>query len=123
MSEQLKVLTANDLAGGQVVFLSEEGWSDRYADARIFDDATAADAALETARATTLTLADPYLIDVAAVDGLPVPTSYRERIRALGPTIHPDMGPQAEGGALVHALQQARGAARSSGRLGLIRRK
>ena len=123
MTALLKVLTANDLAGGQVVFLSETGWSDRYADAWIFDDAAAADAALETARVATLTLADPYLIDVAAVDGLPVPTSYRERIRALGPTIHPDMGPQAEGGVLVRALQQAKGAARSSGRLGLIRRK
>jgi hypothetical protein len=123
MSEQLKVLTANDLAGGQVVFRTETGWSDRYADALIYDDALSADAALESARAATLTLADPYLIDVAAVEGLPVPTSYRERIRALGPTIHPDMGPQAEGGVLVHALQQARGAARSSGRLGLIRRK
>ncbi len=123
MIEQLKVLTANDLAGGQVVFLAETGWSDRYGDAVIFDDAATADAALEAARAATRTLADPYLIDVAAVDGLPVPTSYRERIRALGPTIHPDMGPQADGGALVLALQQARGAARSSGRLGLIRRK
>ena len=123
MTSPLKVLTANDLAGGQVVFLSETGWSDRYADAWIFEDAAAADAALDAARAATLTLADPYLIDVAAVDGLPVPTSYRERIRALGPTIHPDMGPQAEGGALVEALQQAKGAARSSGRLGLIRRK
>jgi len=123
MTASLKVLTANDLAGGQVVFRSGTGWSDRYADAWIFEDAAAADAALDAARAATLTLADPYLIDVAAVDGLPVPTSYRERIRALGPTIHPDMGPQAEGGALVRALQQAQGAARSSGRLGLIRRK
>ena len=46
MSEQLKVLTANDLEGGQAVFRTETGWSDRYADARIYDDAPAADAAL-----------------------------------------------------------------------------
>jgi sulfite reductase (NADPH) hemoprotein beta-component len=123
MSDALKVLTANDLAGGQVVFRSDGGWSDSFADAVVYDDPAVADAALDVARGQTRVLADPYLIDVAAVDGLPVPTSYRERIRALGPTIHPDMGQQAAGGPLVRALQQATGAARSTGRLGLIRRK
>lgn len=123
MSEQLRALTANDLASGEVVFLSEDGWVASYGEAVIFEDDASAEAALDSAKAAVNTLADPYLIDVAAVDGFPVPTSYRERIRALGPTIHPDMGKQVEGGALIAALQAARGAARSSGRLGLIRRR
>ena len=38
-----------------------------------------------------------------------VPTSYRERVRALGPTIHPDMGKQAEGGVVVEAHRSPRG--------------
>ncbi len=123
MSAQLKALTANDLASGEVVFLSDAGWASSYGQAVIFDDDAAAQTALDTARSAVNVLADPYLIDVAAVDGFPVPTSYRERIRALGPTIHPDMGKQVEGGALIGALQAARGAARSSGRLGLIRKR
>ena len=45
-----------------------------------------------------------------------------ERIRALGPTnlFH---GKQTEGGAVVEALLHAHGAARSNGRVDLIRRK
>ena len=123
MSDILKALTANDLVTGEVVFLGPQGWTLRYPEALIFEDAAQADAALDAAKAEVNALADPYLIDVAAVDGFPVPTSYRERIRALGPTIHPDMGKQTEGGPLIRALQTAHGAARSTGRLGLIRRR
>ena len=56
-------------------------------------------------------------------DGLPAPVSYRERIRALGPTDHLELGKQALGGAAVEAIQHADGAARSTGRLSLIKRK
>ena len=123
MSEQLKALTANHLSSGEVLFKASSGWTPSFGEAVIFDDAAVADGELDVAKAATEQLIDPYLIDVAAVDGFPVPTSYRERIRALGPTPHPDMGKQAEGGALIAALQSAKGAARSSGRLGLIRRR
>ena len=47
----------------------------------------------------------------------------RERIRALGPTNKPDHGKQALGGADVDVLIHAQGAARSKGRVDLIRRK
>ena len=33
----------------------------------------------------------PYLIEVAAQDGKVVPTRYRERIRAFGPSTHPEL--------------------------------
>ena len=46
----------------------------------------------------------------------------RERVRALGPTNHPHHGKQAEGGAAIEALQHASGAARSKGRVNLIKR-
>lgn len=123
MTEQLKALTANHLASGEVLFKAVSGWTTSFGEALIFEDDAIADSELAEAKAATEQIIDPYLIDVAAVDGFPVPTSYRERIRALGPTPHPDMGKQAEGGALISALQQAKGAARSSGRLGLIRRR
>jgi hypothetical protein len=51
------------------------------------------------------------------------PLSFRERVRALGPTNHPQHGKQAEGGDEVEILQHAQGAARSSGRVNLIKRK
>ena len=55
-----------------------------------------------------------YLGDVFGADS--------ERVRALGPTIHPDMGKQTEGGAVIEAIAHAAGAARSAGRARLIRR-
>ncbi len=67
---------------------------------------------------------DPYAIDIVLEGGQPVPTSYRERIRALGPTTHPGHGKQADGGPGVETIAAHAGAGvRSSGRLGLIRRK
>ncbi|HQP20820.1 MAG TPA: DUF2849 domain-containing protein, partial [Phenylobacterium sp.] len=66
---------------------------------------------------------EPYLIDLIESEGLWAPLSYRERIRALGPTNHPAHGKQAEGGAVIDALRHAHGAARSTGRVDLIKRK
>ena len=62
-------------------------------------------------------------IDVIESEGLWAPLSYRERIRALGPTNHPQHGKQALGGDDIAALQHAHGAARSTGRVNLIKRK
>ncbi|HEX4740055.1 MAG TPA: DUF2849 domain-containing protein [Caulobacteraceae bacterium] len=116
-------LTASSLVTGEAVFWSERGWADRFADAEVFEDRAQADAALAQAQDQRRLVVEPYLIEVAQEAGLPVPVSFRERIRALGPTIHPDIGKQAGGGPEVRALQAAHGAARSSGRLGLIQRK
>ena len=69
------------------------------------------------------TVVDAYLIDLVESEGLWAPLSYRERIRALGPTNHLHHGKQAEGGAVIEALQHAHGAARSTGRVNLIKRK
>ena len=38
----------------------------------------------------------PYLMDVAAENGVPRPISNREVIRARGPTVRLDLGKQAE---------------------------
>jgi sulfite reductase (NADPH) hemoprotein beta-component len=43
-------------------------------------------------------------------------------VRALGPTNKPDHGKQAEGGSDILALSHATGAARSTGRVALIKR-
>jgi hypothetical protein len=116
-------LTASDLRDGEVVFWNAGRWVRRFDDAELFDAREPGEAALADARAQATVVVDPYLIDVVLEAGLPVPTSYRERVRALGPTIHPDMGKQAEGGPVVAAMRAHEGGARSSGRLGLIRLK
>ncbi len=118
------VITANSLLEGDVVFWAAGGWVEALADAERFDDGRALDAALETAKRQVVTVIDPYAIDIVIEGGQPVPASYRERIRALGPSTHLEHGKQAVGGAGVEAIAAHAGAGvRSSGRLGLIRRK
>jgi ribosomal protein S11 len=118
------VITANSLLEGDVVFWAGGGWVEALADAERFDDAAALEAALQVAKRQTTTVIDAYPIDIVVEGGQAVPASYRERIRALGPSTHPDHGKQARGGAAVEAIAAHSGAAvRSSGRLGLIRRK
>ena len=65
---------------------------------------------------------EPYLIDLIQSEGLWAPVSYRERIRALGPS-NLAHGKQTQGGAAIAALLHAHGAARSTGRVDLIKRK
>jgi hypothetical protein len=123
-TEPVKALTGNLLVEGDVVFWGKGGWREQFAEADLMTDPGIADAVLDAAKATPTVIVEPYLIDVRIeADGSPVPISFRERVRALGPTIHPDMGKQAQGGAVIEALQNAHGAARSTGRVALIRRK
>ena len=119
-------VTANALRGGEVVFLapgSPGAWTSSFEDAAIFDSDGAAEAALSAAAALEFKVVDAYLIELDHSAGVWTPLSLRERIRALGPTTEPLLGPQARGGRVVKALQAADSAARSSGRIRLIRRR
>jgi hypothetical protein len=119
----MKALTANRLDDGEAVFLKAGAWTPRFAEADLFADDDAALAAEAHAKTQLTLVVDPYLIDVIEVEGGVAPLSYRERVRALGPTNKPDHGKQAEGGANVEVLSHAVGAARSKGRVDLIKRK
>ena len=119
----MKALTGNRLADGETVFWNAGQWVERFADAQLFDGDDAALAAEAAAKAQQTIVVDPYLIDVIESEGLWAPLSFRERIRALGPSNHPQHGKQALGGADIAALQHAHGAARSTGRVALIKRK
>ena len=119
----MKALVANSLLTGDVVFWNKGRWVEQFADAELFDGDTATAAEAE-GKAQTGQVVDVYLIDLTQTpSGALVPVSYRERIKALGPTNHPHHGKQAEGGEMIDVLAHAAGAARSSGRLDLIRRK
>jgi hypothetical protein len=119
----MKALTGNRLTDGETVFWSKGQWVERFADAELFADEPAGEAAEADAKAQLTLVVDPYLIDVIESEGLWAPLSYRERIRALGPSNHPHHGKQAAGGEDIAALQHANGAARSTGRVALIKRK
>lgn len=118
----MKALTANRLIDGEVVFWKAGAWVERFADAELFAD-DSGEAAVAIAKGQPTVIVEPYLIDLSEGPAGLAPVSYRERIRALGPTNEPTHGKQAEGGAAIAALQAATGAARSTGRVDLIRRK
>jgi hypothetical protein len=119
----MKALTANRLTDGEVVFWRKGQWVERFAEWDLFaDDDPAGEAAEGHAKTQPTVVVEPYLIDLVESAGLWAPLSYRERIRALGPT-NLNHGKQAEGGAAIEALMHAHGAARSTGRVDLIKRK
>lgn len=119
----MKALTGNRLADGEAVFWNAGQWVPRFKDAQLFDDDELAVAAEAKAKSELTIVVDPYLIDVIESEGLWAPLSFRERIRCLGPSNHPQHGKQALGGDDIAALQHAHGAARSTGRIALIKRK
>ena len=98
-----KILTANRLSDGIVLFLGPDGrWVEQAADARVAREEAGWAALEEAGRAAVAahTVVDPYLIETAPdADGRPAPTRYRERLRALGPSTHPHLGKQAEAAA------------------------
>ena len=119
----MRALTANRLTDGEVVFWHAGQWVESFGDADLFaDDDPAGEAAEAHGKNQPTVVVEPYLIDLVESEGLWAPVSYRERIRALGPTnLH--HGKQTEGGAAIDALLQAHGGARSKGRVDLIKRK
>lgn len=84
-----QVLTANRLLDGVVVFLDTNGrWSEHIAEARVAEKADG-EALNQAGEARGDEVVAPYLIDVALDAQGVQPLRYRERIRAFGPSIHP----------------------------------
>ena len=92
----LKVATANRLSDGVVIYLGENGeWTERIDAARIANGKDAATALMADAErdVSLCRVVAPYLIDVGyGVDNALRPATYREQIRAFGPSIHPQFG-------------------------------
>lgn len=93
-----KIITANHLIVGDVVFLTEDGWSANVDRACVADD-DAALAVLEeraAAAAAANVVVEPYAIEVRREGSRVVPQHYREVMRTRGPTVRPDLGHQAQ---------------------------
>jgi hypothetical protein len=85
-----QVLTANRLRDGAVAYRTPDGeWVTDINAGEIAPDMAAAErlTAAGNADAAARLVVAPYLIEVTTADGAVTPTSYRERIRASGPSI------------------------------------
>lgn len=84
----MRILTGNDLPTGDVIWWTGEGWSRHVEDAvDVGDRGEAILQAEEGARRVN----GPYLIDATATPEGPRPAHIKDRIRALGPTVRPDL--------------------------------
>jgi hypothetical protein len=93
----MQIVIANRLRDGLVVYRGRQDWVDRIADAETARDEGAAASLLERAKRAVAAneIVDPYLIEVAEIEGALRPTRWRERIRTQGPTVRRDLGYQA----------------------------
>ena len=84
----MKILTGNDLESGDVTWWTGDGWSRHVADAAdVGEGGEAIAAAEEAARRVNA----PYVIDAEETPQGPRPAHIKDRIRAVGPTVRPDL--------------------------------
>ncbi|MEQ6334023.1 DUF2849 domain-containing protein [Sphingobium sp. MK2] len=84
----MKILTGNDLASGDVIWWAGDGWSRQVGDAA--DVGTQGDD-LARAEEAALRVVGAYVIDATITDDGVRPAHIKDRIRALGPTVRPDL--------------------------------
>jgi hypothetical protein len=118
----MRAIVANRLVDGEVVFWKQGAWVEQFAEAQLYDEPGSEDADVAEAKAQVNTVVEAYPIEVTVQDGVAVPVSYRERLRALGPTNEPTHGKQAAGGREIEALAKASGSGHTSGRIDLLRK-
>ncbi len=83
-----KILTANHLLEGDVIYLASRGeWTRELRAAWLIIDEKEANAALESAQRQQDEIVEPYLADAVADAGKrPSPSHFREAFRARGPS-------------------------------------
>lgn len=82
-----KVVTANDLLEGDVIYLTEDDqWTRRLSEAEIIEDEAHAQVRLLHAERQPEKLVGAYLMDVAKGENGPEPTHFREDFRRTGPS-------------------------------------
>ena len=84
----MKIATGNDLATGDVVWWDGEGWSRHVEDAAELGEHGAS---LITREEAARRVNGPYIIDAEPTPHGPRPAHIKDRIRARGPTVRPDL--------------------------------
>ena len=93
-----KVVTANDLLEGDVIYMAPNGeWTRKHEEAALYEDEASANEALEKAQQQAGLLVGAYLANATRdADGKPQPVHFREEFRTRGPSNYPEHGKQAE---------------------------
>ncbi len=82
-----KVVTANDLLEGDVIyFTSDDGWTREMSGAELLTDEAHAQLRLLEAQKQNLKIVGAYLADAKAGENGPEPTHFREEFRRKGPS-------------------------------------
>ena len=81
-----KVVTANDLLKGDVIYQTDTGWSRDLVDAEVLTDETDADVRLIDGSQQIADVVGVYLMDVSTKGTPPETTHFREAFRAKGPS-------------------------------------
>jgi len=91
-----KVVTANDLRLGDVVYLTaDDRWTRRHPEAELIEDEAHAQMRLLFAAAQKLAVVGAYLADARRGPNGPEPIHFREAFRTRGPSNYPH-GKQAD---------------------------
>lgn len=82
-----KVVTANDLLDGDVVYLTaNDDWTRDLSQAELITDEAIADLRLLEGERQFARVVGPYLADMSPSDTGPQPTHFREEFRCKGPS-------------------------------------
>ena len=81
-----KVITANALLEGDVIYQTPFGWTRQLEEAEVLTDEAHADLRLIEASAQTGHVVGAYLADVTLDGATPQPAHFREAFRATGPS-------------------------------------
>ena len=84
----MKILTGNDLKSGAVVWWDGQGWSHHITEAA--DAGENAESIIATESAARR-VNSAYAIDAEQTKDGPRPAHIKDRVRALGPTVRPDL--------------------------------
>jgi len=105
----LQILTANRLIDGDVVYWHAGAWVEALGEADVLAHEAEAAAALDAANASVAgnLVVKPYLFDVRKENDAIIPVKEREIIRAMGPSVHADLGKRAEGSTPASILKAA----------------
>ena len=84
----MKLVTGNDLLTGEVVWWHGSGWTTSIEQAV---DAGEQAAAIVAAENAAQRVSEAWVVDGEQTAGGPRPAHIKDRVRALGPTVRPDL--------------------------------
>ncbi|XDA96495.1 DUF2849 domain-containing protein [Sulfitobacter sp. LCG007] len=91
-----KVVTANALLEGDVIYQTADGWTRKLEQAEVLTDEADAELRLIEASQQRAKVVGAYLADVKIEGGRPIPAHFREAFRAKGPSNYPHGKQQAK---------------------------